>query len=159
MTPPILTPEIQQFVREQRLGFVATVGADGRPNLSPKGTTTVWDDEHLMFADIASPQTVENLAANPHVEINVVDPIVRKGWRFRGAGTVHRDGSEMERGLAILAAAGSTTPRERIASIVVVTVHEAEPLLSPAYDAGLTEDRLARRWLSHFRELHAGHAP
>jgi predicted pyridoxine 5'-phosphate oxidase superfamily flavin-nucleotide-binding protein len=66
VTLAILTPEIQRFVREQRLGFVATVGGDGRPNLSPKGTTTVWDDGHLMFADIASPQTVANLAVNPH---------------------------------------------------------------------------------------------
>ena len=44
-----------------------------------------------MFADIASPQTIRNLLVNPHVEINVVDPIVCKGWRFRGTGTVYRD--------------------------------------------------------------------
>lgn len=159
MPPPILTPEIQQFVRDQRLGFVATVGADSRPNLSPKGTTTVWDDEHLMFADIASPQTVRNLVANPHVEINVVDPVVRRGWRFRGTGTVYRGGPCVERAHAILAAAGSTTPRERIASIVVVAVSEAQPLFSPAYDAGLTEEDLAPRWLAHFMELHAALLP
>jgi uncharacterized protein len=159
MAPPILTSEIQRFVREQRLGFVATVGADGRPNLSPKGTTTVWDDEHLMFADIASPQTIRNLLVNPHVEINVVDPIVRKGWRFRGTGTVYRDGPRVEQGLGILAAGGSTTPHERIASIVVVAVTEANPLFSPAYDSGLTEEDLAPRWLSHFTGLHAGLLP
>jgi predicted pyridoxine 5'-phosphate oxidase superfamily flavin-nucleotide-binding protein len=53
-----------RVVLEQSLGFVATVTPDGRPNLSPKGTTTVWDEHHLMFADIASPGTVENLASN-----------------------------------------------------------------------------------------------
>ena len=79
-----LSPEMQRVVLEQRLGFVATVTAEGRPNLSPKGTTTLWDEEHLMFADLASPGTIENLATNPHVEINVVDPIPRKGYRFKG---------------------------------------------------------------------------
>ena len=72
----MLSPEMQRVVLEQRLGFVATVTAEGRPNLSPKGTTTLWDEEHLMFADLASPGTIENLATNPHVEINVVDPIL-----------------------------------------------------------------------------------
>src|SRR6185436_33120 len=57
---------MQRVVLEQRLGFVATVTAEGRPNLSPKGTTTLWDEEHLMFADLASPGTIENLATHPH---------------------------------------------------------------------------------------------
>jgi hypothetical protein len=41
---------MKRVVREQRLGFYATVCADGSPNLSPKGTTYVLDDEHLFFA-------------------------------------------------------------------------------------------------------------
>lgn len=45
----ILTPEIKEFVQKNKLGFVATVCPDGTPNLSPKGTTTVWDDEHLVL--------------------------------------------------------------------------------------------------------------
>jgi len=61
----ILTPDMKRVVREQRLGFVATVCSDGTPNLSPKGTTRVWDDEHLVFCDLMSPQTVENLRTNP----------------------------------------------------------------------------------------------
>jgi uncharacterized protein len=55
-----LSADMQRVVLEQRLGFVATVTAEGLPNLSPKGTTTLWDEEHLMFADLASPGTIEN---------------------------------------------------------------------------------------------------
>jgi hypothetical protein len=73
---------------------------------------------------------------NPHVELDVVDPIVRRGWRFRGTGTVYREGPQLEQGLAI-----------------------AEALFSPAYDSGLTEQDLAPRWLGHFTELHAGLLP
>ena len=149
-----LTPDMQRLVLDQRLGFVATVTPDGRPNLSPKGTTVVLDDRHLMFADIASPGTVENLSKNPAVEINVVDPILRKGYRFRGHATIHTDGDGYERGIARLRELGSTTPRERIRTIVVVEVTDAAPLVSPAYDDGTTEDTVVARWLEHHRRLH-----
>jgi predicted pyridoxine 5'-phosphate oxidase superfamily flavin-nucleotide-binding protein len=40
----VLTADMKRVVEEQRLGFVAAVCPDGTPNLSPKGTTAVWDD-------------------------------------------------------------------------------------------------------------------
>jgi predicted pyridoxine 5'-phosphate oxidase superfamily flavin-nucleotide-binding protein len=151
-----LTPEVRRFVLEQRLGFVATVRADGGPNLSPKGTTTVWDEDHLMFADLASPQTIANLRRDPRVEVNVVDPIVRKGYRFRGTGEVHEDGPAFDRAIRLLAAQGSTLGADRVRSIVVIEVSEVRPLVSPAYDGGATEADVVRRWLAHFARLHAG---
>src|SRR5438270_11168442 len=87
---------MKRIVREQRLGFVATVCADGTPNVSPKGTTAVWDDDHLVFAHIHSPGTIRNLLANPALEINVVDSIVRKGYRFKGIARVCSDGPLFE---------------------------------------------------------------
>ena len=149
-----LSADMQRVVLEQSLGFVATVTPDGHPNLSPKGTTTVLDAQHLMFADVASPGTVANLATNPSVEVNVVDPIVRKGYRFKGVAVAYTNGEMFERGLAVLRERGSTTARERIRSIVVIEVTDAEPLFSPAYDTGATEESLAERWLRHHADLH-----
>src|SRR5215470_18411015 len=51
----MLTEDMKRLVSEQRLGFVATVCPDGNPSLSPKGTTAIWDDDHIVFADIRSP--------------------------------------------------------------------------------------------------------
>jgi hypothetical protein len=59
---------------------VPTICPDGTPNLSPKGTTTLWDDEHIIFADFHSPATVANLERNPAAEVNVVDVFLRKGY-------------------------------------------------------------------------------
>jgi len=86
----ILTDDMKRMVREQRLCFVASVCPDGTPNLPPKGTTGVWDDDHLVFADLRSPQWVRNIEHNPFVEANVVDPLVRKGYRFKGRGVANR---------------------------------------------------------------------
>src|SRR4051794_14178055 len=95
-----LTEQMRRVVTEQSLGFVATVRPDGTPALSPKGTTRVWDDGRLVFLHLHSPGTVANLAANPAVEVNVVDPIRRKGWRFAGRGTVHTPGRPVGEGVA-----------------------------------------------------------
>jgi predicted pyridoxine 5'-phosphate oxidase superfamily flavin-nucleotide-binding protein len=143
----ILTADMRRMV-ETQLGFVATVCADGTPNLSPKGTTAVWDDDHLVFADLRSPGTVENLRANASVEINVVDQLVRKGYRFKGTGVVHTDGEVFERGVRFYEARGTVRARDRIRGIVIVTVERAGPVTSPSYDVGATEDELRDRYLA-----------
>lgn len=148
----MLTPEMKQAV-ETQLGFIATVCPDGTPNLSPKGTTAVWDDNHLVFAHIHSAGTVANLLTNSAIEINVVDQLSRRGFRFKGTAVVHIAGEEYERGIQFYDARGTTRARERIRAIVVVTVDRALPVMSPAYDLGETEEELRQHWrtrlLSH----------
>jgi len=121
----ILTEEMKEAVRKQRLGYVATVCPDGTPNLSPKGSTTVWDDDHLVFADVRSPGTVQNLQRNPAVEINVVDPSARKGYRFKGVATVLTDGQLFQKILDFYKQNGVTHP---IRSAVLVKVERAAGL-------------------------------
>jgi len=147
----VLSTEAKRVVDEQRLGFVATVNADGTPNLSPKGTVTVLDDDHLVFADIRSPRTVANLRERPTVEINVIDPIVRKGYRFRGSATVVDPGPRFDELLAFYRARGSSSPIE---TIVVIRVERAEPVISPAYDQGASEDEVRSQWVEHVATLH-----
>ena len=139
---------MKRVVLEQRLGFAATVCPDGTPNLSPKGTTTVFDDEHLLFADIRSPGTVGNLKVNPAVEINVVDPLLRKGYRFKGAATLHAGDDVYARALSLLAERGYDLTRDRVHTVVLVRVERARRLLSPAYDTGATEEQVRSTWLS-----------
>ncbi|HET6447628.1 MAG TPA: pyridoxamine 5'-phosphate oxidase family protein [Conexibacter sp.] len=149
-----LDPGMRRTVTEQSLGFVATVCPDGTPNVSPKGTVAVWGDEYLVFLDLRSPGTMRNLAANPAVEVNVVDPIVRKGYRFKGVARVVSEGEEYEQILAWYARErGSATDRVRAA--VLIHVSDAAPLTSPAYDRGASEDEVAARWREQHLEVDA----
>ncbi len=147
-----LTTDMQRVLNEQRLGFVASVCEDGTPNLSPKGTTTVWDDEHIVFADICSPGTIANIRHHPIVEINVVDPVNRKGYRFKGTATIYQQGPIFEQGLALYRQRGTTSP---IRSIVLVHVEQALPLISPAYDQGRTEEEIRASWLQYWSVLYS----
>lgn len=145
-----LTPDMQRVVNEQRLGYVATVCPDGTPNVSPKGTLTVWDDDHLIFADIRSPRSVANLRENPAVEVNVVDPLLRKGYRFKGNGVViPPEDPSFDAYVAFYRRHGVTSA---IRSIVVITVKRALPVVSPAYDGGATEEEIRARWLRYWTE-------
>ena len=122
----ILTKEIKEFVKQTKLGFVATVCPDGTPNLSPKGTTTVWDDDHLVFADIHSPGTISNLLNNTSIEINIVDVFTRKGYRFKGIGEVLSGGTLFEEVNTFYKTAGS---RYKINHIVLIKVERVITLL------------------------------
>ena len=146
---------MRRVVNEQSLGFVATVCPDGTPNLSPKGTTTVWDGDHLVFAHIHSPRTVANLATNPAIEINVVDPIVRKGYRFKGTAQVVTEG-ELYGRLTDFFAHDRNLSADRVEAIVLVRVERAEPVISPTYDAGASETDVAALWLERLRARFGG---
>ena len=151
----ILTDDMKRLVDEQQLGFYATVCPDGSPNLSPKGSTRVWDDDHLFFADICSPQTTANIAAGSAVAVNVVDPFARKGYRFKGPAVIHEPGSAVfSEGIDRLRAAGSKLTG-RAKAIVVIEVQLAAPLVSPAYDDGLTtEADIFEAHRARFARLH-----
>ncbi len=155
-----LTDDMQRVVREQRLGYVATVCPDGTPNLSPKGTLTVWDDDHLVFADIRSPATLRNLRINPAVEINVVDPIVRKGYRFKGKATVVDHGQLKDEVREFYSSrwidTGKSMVELELRSFVLIRVEEALPLVSPSYDdPKITEEEIRAAWSKHYQSLQA----
>jgi predicted pyridoxine 5'-phosphate oxidase superfamily flavin-nucleotide-binding protein len=146
---------MKRVIEEQRLGFFATVCEDGSPNVSPKGTTYVLDDDRLLFADVRSPTTVANIRRGSAVEVNVVDPFVRKGYRFKGEATVHEPGTRLyEDGLELLRRAGSTLV-DRVKSVVVIDVREARSLVSPAYDgSSVSEATMIATFQRRFAQLH-----
>jgi predicted pyridoxine 5'-phosphate oxidase superfamily flavin-nucleotide-binding protein len=148
-----LTEAMKQLIREQRLGYVATVCPDGTPNLSPKGTTTVWDDDHLVFANIRSPRTIANLKQNPAIEINVVDWFTRKGYRFKGIATVIESGAQFDELVSFYKQQGLFDAPRRIQAIVMVEVQRALPLVSPAYDREVTEDQVRTQWENHYQQI------
>ena len=79
-----LDGECLDLIRRFPLGLVATVTPDGRPAVSPKGTFLVRNAGELAFGEIRSPGTLRNLRANPALEINFVDPFLRKAVRVQG---------------------------------------------------------------------------
>ena len=138
------------LVEHQRLAYVATVRPDGTPAVSPKATLAVLDRERLVFADLRSPGTVDNVRENPAVEVNVVDPLVRKGWRFAGRAHVLDAGPEFERLVAWFGERTIHDAARRVRSVVVIRVTSAEALVSPGYDLEDDEGAVRARWTRYY---------
>jgi len=145
----IISEKIKNFVNSQKLGYVATVSKDGTANLSPKGTIVVMSESTLAFADIRSPQTIQNLQDNHSVEINVVDPFQRLGYRFKGDGRIINEGSEFDKILDYYSNIGI---KSKINSVVVVDVKSMSQITSPSYDLGATKDELVSKWKKYYNQ-------
>lgn len=146
----MLTAEMKESVPTIRLCFIATASLDGTPNVSPKGSLTVWDDDHLAFADIASPQTMKNLRENPKLEINTVDQVSRRGFRFKGIGEILENGPIFDFvANDIWTREGKDVP---IHSIVKVRVTTATEVVSPAYwlKKGITVEEVRKAWAGRY---------
>jgi len=148
----ILTSEIKEFVSKTKLGFVATVCSDGTPNLSPKGTTIAYDDDHLTFADIHSPGTIQNLLSNPAIEINIVDVFTRKGYRFKGAAKVYSEGEIFN---TVISSYGDAAKKYKINNIVLVRVDRVIPITSPVYDTGISEEEVKDMYIDYWNSVHS----
>jgi len=146
----VITEEIKNFLNLQKLGYVATVSSDGKPNISPKGTIIGWSSETLAFADIRSPDTMKNLIDNPNVEINVIDPLLRKGYLFQGTARILQDGTLYQEILNHYRQNGIKSP---INSIILVDVSCISDVISPLYDLGISEDEIKSKWQKHFSTL------
>jgi len=146
----LLTEEMKRMVAELRLCYVATVTPEGRPNLSPKGSLRVLDDDHLAFADIMSPQTMRNLATNPFVELNMVHPFLRRGYRFKGRCEVCTEGETFD------LVANELWEREGrqypVNAVVKIELETALPVRSPAYvfNKGVDENAVRRVWMERY---------
>ncbi|MGH3182249.1 MAG: pyridoxamine 5'-phosphate oxidase family protein [Streptosporangiaceae bacterium] len=154
----IIDEDMRRIVDSAKLGFVATICEDGSPNLSPKGTVRVYDDDHLVFMNQASPATVANLRRDPRLEINVVDFLKRRGYRFKGVGEIRPAGDEAFEWLRrwIVDRHGPGYPT---LEAVMVRVERAAPVDSPAYTFGhASEAELERSWAATYGVGPAGRA-
>ena len=143
-----------QTIEMWRLGFVASVTAGGRPNVSPKGTFIVLDEQPIAFGEIRSPQTLTNIQNNPELEINFVDQFTRKGVRIRGsAELVRRDTDAFNQIINEWISIWGDLA-ERINVIVKIPVDQVKPLTTPPYDDGATEDDFIALYKQKFAEMY-----
>ncbi len=146
----MLNDDMKTIIKRSNLSFVATINQDGSPNLSPKSTLRPFDDNSLIFANLASPGTVENLNRSSKTEINCIDVFSRRGYRFTGTATVHSPGDDIynEFNQTILLELGPST---KVHDAVLIKLTSVSPILSPAYDnPSCTEEKLRETYFRKY---------
>ncbi len=115
---------IQEFMRG-KLGWVATASKDGMPNVAIKGSLRVWDDEHLVFADLFSLKTRKNLEENPQVAVMVMDVEARIGYSLKGRAELLSQGPEYDQmAAAIKQLPAHMPPPKYVVKIAVEAIYD-----------------------------------
>lgn len=150
----LITDDMRDIIDSAMLSFVATICPDGSPNLSLKGSVRAYGDEHLIFMDIDSPNTIANLKADPRIDINSIGVFRRRGYRFKGTVELLPPGDSAYEWLNawLLELNGPGYPANQA---VLVHVEQALPILSPAYTfGGASEKELSNSWRGRYQTSH-----
>jgi len=128
----LLSTDVAHAAKDSVLCWLATVDAEGQPNVSPKELYVIFDEAHIVIANIASPTSVRNIAQSDKVCVTFVDILVQKGFKVYGTASVVR---RAEPGFDHWAAPllGMAGERFPVHSVIVVAATAVEPVVAPSY--------------------------
>lgn len=128
----MLNQEVKESINESVLCWLATANKNGEPNVSPKEMFVAKSSEHILIANIASPNSVKNILANPQVCLSFINVFKQKGFKVKGSATIIEPSSP---DFAVNEAALRTLGGEQftIKSIIEVQATSVSPVLAPSY--------------------------
>ena len=128
----IIGDTTRNLIQRSVLCWLATVGRDGEPSVSPKELWDICGDDCLVIADIASPNSVNNIRHQPRVCVSFLDIFLQKGMKLYGnAEIVGKDSSTFEElGSGLLRQAGD---RFAIRNLIYVSVDRGSKIVAPSY--------------------------
>jgi general stress protein 26 len=72
--------------------ILATVSADGEPDIGYKGSMMVFEGDSLAYWERTRRVHLKNVKENPKVIVLFRDAKTKAAWRFHGTATLHEDG-------------------------------------------------------------------
>lgn len=85
-----LTEDQKQFFADH-LAFLATVDADGNPQVGPKQSMKVLDDSHLVYLEKTKAHAYENLKNGSKAAVVVADKPTHVNYRVIGTAHIHEN--------------------------------------------------------------------
>ena len=120
-----LTPEMKEMIMTQQC-FHATVSSDGIPNIAPKRSTRVFDDETLIFNEGVGGITWQNILDGSKVAVGVVNREILDGYRFIGTPEVITEGPLYEKS-AEMSVKNSMPKPKAVVLIHIEEIHTLKP--------------------------------
>jgi general stress protein 26 len=80
--------------------ILATVSADGEPDIGYKGSMMVFDKDSLAYWERTKRVHMKNVKENPRVVVLFRDAKTKAAWRFHGTATLHESGSVRDQVMA-----------------------------------------------------------
>lgn len=135
---PRINATMRKEIDAAVLCWLASVGADGAPSVTPKEMFAPYGDDCIVIGDIASSNSVRNILEHAMVCVSFVDVFRQKGFKLNGrAEIVGQDEARFAvLGADLLAMAGTAYP---IRNIIAVKIEKVARIWAPSY--GLFPDR------------------
>ena len=108
--------------------FVGTASADGKPQISMRGSVAVYDDRTLCWWERGMRSSVDNIDENPQAVIFYRNTAEQIHWRFHGRVTLHAAGTERERAIGLTPAAEMARDPERKGVAALLRVESVSEL-------------------------------
>ena len=105
-----LNAEMKEMINGQVL-LIATADGAGVPNIGPKGSFMVVDDNTLAYAELTAQKTLRNLKENSRVSVIAFDKENRDGYQFKGTSEILTEGDLFEKVAKGLESAGRPRPQ------------------------------------------------
>lgn len=124
--------EIKKYLDQSVLCWLATASLEQMPNVSPKEIFRLYQDQYILIANIASPQTVRNINQNPNVCLSFINIFVQKGYQLKGTASIVQKSDPEFQTLEplLLALTGGLFP---FTSITKIKIESSKKILAPRY--------------------------
>lgn len=126
-----MTEKLKNYIDKSVLCWLATVSKNMIPNVSPKEVFTYYNDK-IIIANIASPNSVNNIKQNKNVCVSFIDILVQKGYQVKGSAEVinKRENvfAAMEKKLLKI-----TEGKFPFSSIIVISIISVKAIIAPKY--------------------------
>lgn len=127
-----LTDAVRADIDNAVLCWLATVDADGVPNVTPKEIFAAHGEAMLVIADIQSAGSVRNIGFNPHVCVSFVDVFRQRGFKIIGTARIVAPDAEefpsLSADLVRLAA-----PDFQVRNVIAVDIARIQRIQAPSY--------------------------
>jgi hypothetical protein len=115
--------------------LVGTVDEQGRPQISPKGSVAVYDEESLCYWERSFRGAFAHIGTNPNVVVYYrnsahADEIPHPGaaMRFHGTAQIYKEGAERERTWELTVPAEKERDPDRKGVAVLIRLERVEAL-------------------------------
>ncbi|MGB5318469.1 pyridoxamine 5'-phosphate oxidase family protein [Eudoraea sp.] len=127
-----LSTEIKNAVDKSILCWLATASLENEPNVSPKEVFSYYGTNSIIIANIASPQSVQNIKKNPKVCLSFIDILVQKGFQLKGDGIIIelKDPNFKEMHDILSKISGGIFP---FSTLTKVNIKKVKPIIAPRY--------------------------
>ena len=111
MSQTKLDDKMQAMLASQTPILATVIQDSGQPNIGPKRSLRVYDENHLIYNENTGGQTLKNIEQGSKTAIAVVDRANLDGYRFVGTPSIHHEGAPYENALAFAEKNGMKAPK------------------------------------------------